>query len=149
MEAYMWIIWLAVFIIALIIEALSPELVSIWFAAGALISLIVSFIPGADWWIELIIFMSISITTLFCLRPIIKKFMKRNIVNSNIDELIHKKGKMIKGCDELNHGEVKINGVIWTACSSDEKTSIEKDAFVEVLSIDGNKLIVKEIKKED
>ena len=149
MEAYMWIIWLAIFIIALIIEALSPELVSLWFAAGAIISLIVSFIPGSQWWIQLIIFMCISITTLFCLRPLIKKFMKRSIVNSNVDELIHKKGKMIKGCDELNHGEVKINGVIWTAYSSDETIPIDKDALVEVLSIDGNKLIVKEIKKED
>ena len=146
MEAYMWIVWLAIFVLALVIEALSPELVSIWFAAGAIVSLIVSFIPGAAWWIELIIFVVISATTIFCLRPIIKKFMKRNVVNSNVDEIIHKKGKMIKGCDELNHGEVKINGVIWTAQSSDESVSIEEGKLVEVLSIDGNKLIVKEIK---
>ena len=146
MEAYMWIVWLGIFVLALVIEALSPELVSIWFAAGAIVSLIVSFIPGAAWWIEVIIFIVISATTLLCLRPLIKKFMKRNIVNSNVDEMIHKKGKMIKGCDEYNHGEVKINGVIWTAQSSDEKTPIDAGALVEVLSIDGNKLVVKEIK---
>ena len=146
MEAYMWIVWLGIFVLALAIEALSPELVSIWFAAGAIVSLIVSFIPGAAWWIEVIIFIVISATTLLCLRPLIKKFMKRNIVNSNVDEMIHKKGKMIKGCDEYNHGEVKINGVIWTAQSSDEKTPIDAGALVEVLSIDGNKLVVKEIK---
>lgn len=146
MEAYMWIVWLGIFVLALVIEAISPELVSIWFAAGAIVSLIVSFIPGAAWWIELIIFIVISATTLLCLRPLIKKFMKRNIVNSNVDEMIHKKGKMIKGCDEYNHGEVKINGVIWTAQSSEEKTPISEGAQVEVLSIDGNKLIVKEVK---
>ena len=146
MEAYMWIVWLGIFVLALAIEALSPELVSIWFAAGAIVSLIVFFIPGAAWWIEVIIFIVISATTLLCLRPLIKKFMKRSIVNSNVDEMIHKKGKMIKGCDEYNHGEVKINGVIWTAQSSDEKTPIDAGALVEVLSIDGNKLVVKEIK---
>lgn len=148
MEQYMWAIWLGVFIIALIIEALSPELVSIWFAAGALISVIVSLIPGTKWWIQLIIFVVVSVSTLLCLRPVIKKFMKRNIVNSNVDEIVHKKGKMTKACDELNHGEVKINGVLWTACSSDEKTPIAEGKLVEVLSISGNKLIVKEIKEE-
>ena len=149
MEAYMWIIWLGIFVLALIIEALGSELVSIWFASGALIALIVSFIPGAAWWIELIVFLVISVTTLLCLRPVIQKLMKRNIVNSNIDELIHKKGKMIKGCDELNHGEVKINGVIWTAYSNDEKTPILDGATVEVLAVEGNKLVVKEIKREE
>ena len=144
----MWAIWLGVFIIALIIEALSPELVSVWFAAGALVSIIISLIPGAKWWIELIIFVVISITTLLCLRPLIQKFMKRNIVNSNVDEMVHKKGRMIKACDEINHGEVKINGVIWTACSADEKTPIKEGKLVEVLSVSGNKLIVKEYKED-
>ena len=148
MEQYMWAIWLGIFIVALVIEAFSPELVSIWFAAGALISVIVSLIPGTKWWIQLIIFVVVSVSTLLCLRPVIKKFMKRNIVNSNVDEIVHKKGKMTKACDELNHGEVKINGVLWTACSSDEKTPIAEGKLVEVLSISGNKLIVKEIKEE-
>lgn len=148
MEQYMWAIWLGIFIVALVIEALSPELVSIWFAAGALISVIVSLIPETKWWIQLIIFVVVSVSTLLCLRPVIRKFMKRNIVNSNVDEIVHKKGKMTKACDELNHGEVKINGVLWTACSSDEKTPIAEGKLVEVLSISGNKLIVKEIKEE-
>ena len=149
MEAYMWIVWLAIFVLALIIEAFGSEIVSVWFAAGALVALIVSFIPGAAWWIELIVFLVISVTTLLCLRPLIRKLMKRNIVNSNVDEIIHKKGKMIKATDELNHGEVKINGVIWTAYSADEKTPIPEGAMVEVLAIEGNKLVVKEIKKEE
>ena len=149
MDAYMWIIWLSVFIIALIIEAMSPELVSLWFAAGAIVSLIISFIPNTTWWIELIIFLAISITTLLCVRPILRKFMKRNVVESNVDELIHKKGKMTKTADELNYGEVKINGVIWTAFSSDEKVVIKEGALVEVLAINGNKLVVKEVSKEE
>lgn len=149
MEAYMWIVWLGIFVLALIIEAFGSELVSIWFAAGALVALIVSFIPGAAWWIELIVFLVISVTTLLCLRPLLKRFVMRNQVNSNVDELIHKKGKMTKACDELNHGEVKINGVLWTAYSSDEKTPIKEGSLVEVLAIDGNKLVVREIKQEE
>lgn len=146
MENFMWIIWLGIFVLAIVIEALTADLVTIWFAFGGVIALVISFIPGVSWWIELIVFMVISVATLLCLRPIATKLLKRNIVSSNVDEMIHKKGKMIKGCDELNHGEVKINGVIWTAISSDEHQDIKEGTLVEVLAVDGNKLVVKEIK---
>lgn len=146
MENYMWIIWLGIFVLAIVIEALSAELITVWFALGGLIALIISFIPGVPWWVELIVFMVISVATLLCLRPLATRLLKRNIVNSNIDEMIHKKGKMIKACDQVNRGEVKINGVIWTAISSDEHQEIKEGALVEVLAVDGNKLVVKEIK---
>ena len=146
MEAYMWVVWLAVFVGALIIEGMSSELVSIWFAAGSIVALIVSFIPEVAWWIQLIIFAVISVASLVCLRPIIHKALKRTVVSSNVDELIHKKGRMTKGCDEFNHGEVKVGGVLWTAYASDEKTPITAGAVVEVLAIEGNKLVVKEVK---
>ena len=54
MEQYMWIVWLALFVIMLVVEAAGPALVSIWFSFGALIALIISFIPGIEWWIEVI-----------------------------------------------------------------------------------------------
>lgn len=147
-EEYMWAIWLGVFVLALVIEALSSELLSIWFAFGALVSTIISFIPGVEWWVELIVFLVVSSATLAFLRPIVSKYMKRNTVSSNIDEMIHKKGKIIKPCTSLEHGEVKINGVTWTAISSKEEISIDENALVEVLAVDGNKLIVREINKE-
>ncbi len=145
MENYMWIIWLGIFVLAIVIESLTAELVTIWFAVGGMIALIISFIPGVNWWIELIVFMVISVVSLLCLRPIVSRLLKRNIINSNVDEMIHKKGKMIKTCDEINHGEVKINGVVWTAISSDEHQVIKEGSVVEVLAVDGNKLVVKEV----
>ena len=146
MEAYMWVVWLTVFVITLIIEEASSELVSIWFSAGAIVALIVSFIPQVTWWIQLVIFAVISVASLVCLRPMIQRGLKRTVVSSNVDELIHKRGKMTKSCDEFNHGEVKIGGVFWTAYSTDEKTPINAGAVVEVLAIEGNKLVVKEVK---
>ena len=67
MEQYMWIIWLALFVLMLVIEASGPALVSVWFSFGALIALIVSFIPGVSWWIELIVFTVVSAATLFAM----------------------------------------------------------------------------------
>ena len=147
MEAYMWAIWLGAFVIALIIEGVTTSVVSVWFAAAALVSMIVSFIPGVAWWIQLVIFVVISVATMFALRPLITKYMKRNIVDTNVDEMVGKKGVMIKRYDELNHGEVRINGVVWTAINTNENEPISEGTKVSVLAINGNKLIVKVIEE--
>lgn len=148
MEQYLWIIWLAIFVLAIVVESLSADLASIWFAFGSIIALIISFIPGVAWWVQLIIFLVISILTLLCLRPLAKRLLKRNIVSSNIDEMAGKKGIMIKGYDELNRGEVKINDVIWTAINVDESAPIPAGTKVVVIAVNGNKLIVRSIDQE-
>ena len=79
-ETYMWIVWLAAVVIAVIVEAVTNDLVSVWFAAGALIALVVSFIPNVPWWVEVIIFVVISASAFILLRPFLKKFMKHDLV---------------------------------------------------------------------
>jgi len=148
MEAYLWIVWLSVLVLALIIEACTSELVSIWFGVGAVVPLILSFLPSVAWWIELIIFTVISFTTFLCLRPLLKKLIKRDHVDTNVDEMIGKKGIMTVGSSELDAGEVKINGVLWTAVNIKESEVIEKDTKVTVVAIKGNKLIVKKVKED-
>lgn len=143
MEQYMWAIWLGVFVISIIVEALTAEIVSIFFAAGSVIALIISFIPGVTWWIELIVFVVISAATLLGLRPLVNKLLNKEKRLTNVDEMIGKKGVMIKGCDELNYGEIKVNGVIWTAVSEDEKIAINEKEVVEIVAVKGNKLVVK------
>ena len=145
MEAYLWIIWLSIFVLAIIIEAITSDLTSIWFAGGAMIALIISFIPGVAWWIQVIVFIVISTVMILGLRPLAKKLLKKNITNSNIDEMAGKKGIMLKGYDELNHGEVKINDVVWTAIGADESKAIPQGTKVVVVAVNGNKLIVRPV----
>ena len=116
-----------------------------WFAFGALISLIVSVIPGAPWWSELIIFIVISISTLLALRPIFKKYLKRNTVRTNIDSFIGKKGYVIEDISFLRPGAIKIGDISWTAIPANEKETIKEDEIVEVVSLNGNKVIVKKV----
>jgi membrane protein implicated in regulation of membrane protease activity len=145
MDSWMWAIWLGVFVLALVIEAIGTDLVSIWFAAGALVALIVSLIPGVDWWVELIIFMVISIASLLCFRPLVHKYLRRDLINSNIDEMKGKKGLLVEKIDLLHQGVCKINDVRWTAIAQDDKTKIPAGSIVEVLAVSGNKLIVKKV----
>lgn len=144
-EQWMWVIWLAIFVLSLIIEAIGTDLVSIWFAAGALVALILSLIPDVSWWIELVVFVVVSVAALCCFRPLVHKYMRRNLTNSNIDEIVHKKGVVTEKMDLLHHGEVKIGDVTWTAIASEETAAIAVGDVVEVLAVSGNKLIVKKV----
>ncbi len=143
----LWIVWLIVFVLSLLIEWATNELVSIWFTLGSVIALILSFVPGVEWWVQLIVFVVISIAAFGFLRPIVKKFMKNNIVDTNIDEIVGKKGYMTEDYTDSTRGEVKINGILWTAVNTEENVTLPKGTKVVVLAVEGNKLIVKKIKE--
>lgn len=144
-ETYMWIIWLALCVIMLLIEAVGPGLVSIWFSFGALVALIVAFIPGVAWWIEVIVFVSISIATLLVLRPMMKRYFKRNNYNTNIDSFTGKRGYVIEDITFLKPGAVKIGDVSWTAVPVSRDEKIVENEIIEVVAINGNKLVVKKV----
>ena len=145
MEQYMWIIWLALFVVMLVIEGAGPGLVSIWFSFGALIALLVSFIPGVAWWIELIIFVVVSVATLLALRPVVKRFYKRNNIRTNVDSFVGKRGYVIEDITFLKPGAIKIGDVSWTAIPIDKNAKILENEVIEVVAINGNKLVVKKV----
>ena len=145
MEQYMWIIWLALFVIMIIIEASGPALVSIWFSVGALLALIVSFIPGVAWWIEIIVFLVVSTACLIALRPICKRYFKRNTLNTNVDSFVGKRGYVIEDITYLKPGAVKIGDVSWTAIPANKDDKILENEIIEVVTVNGNKLIVKKV----
>ena len=144
-EQYMWIVWLALFVVTLVVEASGPALVSVWFSFGAIVALIVSFIPGVPWWTEVIIFVVLSVAALFALRPIIRRYTKRNKFNTNIDGFTGKRGYVIEDIEFLKPGAVKIGDVSWTAIPVDKDDKILENEVIEVVAVSGNKLIVKKV----
>ena len=147
MEQYLWIVWLVIFVTMIVIEAIGPSLVSIWFAIGALVSLIISFIPGIPWWVEVIVFVAVSATTLLALRPVFKKYIKKNVFRSNIDSFEGKRGYVVEEITYLTPGTVKIGDVKWNAVPADKDETIHVNDVVEVVAVNGNKLIVKKVEE--
>lgn len=132
-------IWFAVIIIAAVIEAITMDLSSIWFSAGAFVALIISIFSDVVW-VQIIVFMIVSVILLISLRPIFKKYMNRNEVRTNASKLIGEEATCIKSILDNERGEVKIEGKIWTAISNENIYEGEK---VVVLAITGVKLVVK------
>lgn len=140
----MFISWLIVFIILIIVELATVNLVSIWFAIGALITAVCSiFITEPI--ILSSIFVTTSILALILTKKVMQKLLKKETIPTNVDRIIGKIGKVTKEISKLEPGEVKVDGKYWTAIA-DKK--IKKDSKVEILTIDGVKLKVKEIKEE-
>ncbi|PKL01120.1 MAG: NfeD family protein [Tenericutes bacterium HGW-Tenericutes-1] len=138
----MIIIWAAVFVLAGFIEATTMDLTSIWFSGGALISLLIAIIFPNSLVAQFLAFTIVSALMLIFLRPIFKRYLKKNEVRTNADRLIGKNAYCIKAISPDNRGEVKIDGKIWTAVANEEININEK---VEVLAIDGVKLVVKKL----
>lgn len=140
-------VWLGIAIVALIIELNTTDLSSIWATVGGAITAIV-----AIWchiiWVQIIIFLVISILGILLIRPYVKRYVKRNEIETNVDSLIGKKAICVDDIGPDNVGACKIDGKIWSAIAKDEANIINAGQKVEVLGIDGVKLIVRPLDKE-
>ena len=136
------IIWLVLLIGFIIVEAACPiHLVSIWFAAGALVSAIAASL-GAELWLQIVLFLVVSGGLLACLWPFVKKVLNPKLTPTNIDSIIGTEGYTTAPVDNLNAtGQVKLGGMYWTARSSDGK-NIPQGALVRVDRIEGVKVFV-------
>lgn len=133
--------WLLIFIVLLLIEICTVNLVSIWFAIGALASFAVSFITE-NIIIQLVCFIIMSFIVLLATKPIVRK-VKTKKEYTNLDRVVGMDGIVTEEISKFKIGEVKVDGKKWSAKSDDK---IEKDSIVKIEKIDGVKLIVR--KKE-
>ncbi len=144
MGDYIVYIWVVFAIFMLICEALTTQLVSIWFVIGGAAAAVTCIFTD-NILIQSIVFLLVSIICLFATRPLVKKFMKNKKQPTNSDRLIGRVG--IVTLDIVNHkgeGQVNVDGKIWSAKSIDER-EIKSGANVRITSIDGVKLVVEVI----
>ena len=134
----MTIVWFIAFIVLLVLEIGTVNLVSIWFAIGTIASMITSFFIDSIL-IQLIVFIVVSLISLLITKPLMKKLRKSEIIPTNLDRVIGKSAIVTREIKKDQYGEVKVLGNLWTACSND---NILMGTKVKVLSIDGVKLIV-------
>ncbi|MBU0997563.1 MAG: NfeD family protein [Firmicutes bacterium] len=136
----MLIIWFSIIIVAGVIEASTMDLSSIWFSAGALVSFIIALIWPTSVAVQIIVFIVVSSLLLLEIRPLFKGYLQKNDIKTNSDKLVGKIAICTKAFKADDRGEVKIDGKIWTAVSHENISLNDK---VEVLSIDGVKLVVR------
>ncbi len=135
------LLWLVAMVALVVVEAATTQLVSIWFAAGALAAAIAA-ILGAGSAVQLVVFVVISGVLLAVVGKTARNSVKTKRVPTNADSVIGQTGTVLETIDNLAEtGRVRANGLDWTARSAGGE-KIPAGETVSVERIDGVKLVV-------
>lgn len=134
------IIWAAAVIIFIVLEIVTFQLVSIWLAGGAFITMLAVCFSDISVTAQLALFAVSSGVLLAVTFPLVKKFRNREHIPTN-SEL--NAGRKAIVTEEINTrsgtGRVSLDGVYWKAVSEE---IIPVDTTVTVKAVEGAKLIV-------
>lgn len=135
--------WLILLGVLLIIEIITLGLTTIWFAGGAFVAFLVA-ILGGPIWLQIVIFLVVSVLLLLFTRPIAMKYMNKNVQKTNVDSLEGEKAVVIETIDNLKGtGKVVLRGMEWSAKTRKDK-EIKEGTVVKVIAVEGVKAVVEE-----
>ena len=137
------LLWFGIIVLTLVAESQTADLIAIWFAPGAFVSLILSFF-NVQFWVQFGVFIGVTVVGMILsvtlLRPMMKK--RGKILKTNADALA---GKLAIVEEDVNNaaptGAVKINGQLWTARMDNPTDTVSKGDWVEIVRVEGAKLI--------
>lgn len=140
----MWQYWLIASGAFLIGEILTVGFLLFWFGIACLLAMVVSFFTS-NIIIQMVVFLVSSVILILSTKPFVKKFINKKTILTNANSLIGKKAIVIKEINNLQGtGQIKIGGEIWSA-QNESDTTISENQEVEIIKIEGVKLIVKQL----
>lgn len=139
----MMIFWLVLLIACIVIELPTMGLTTIWFAGGALVAILASLLH-APVFLQVILFLLVSLLLLFFTRPIAVKYFNKDRVKTNVESMVGRQA-IVTGeiCNLQATGQVTVGGQEWSARSYDDQLRIPEGTVVNIVAIHGVKLIVK------
>ncbi|MBR4627368.1 MAG: NfeD family protein [Ruminococcus sp.] len=140
-ELFIWAIVFALFVVA---EVTTVQLVSIWFAVGALCALLSAYFFNVGFIAQFAIFTLSSGIFLAFTFPFLSKWRKNRVpVSTNAELDIGETAVVIEEINEnTGSGRVTLKGVDWSAVPAVSGTVIPKDSIVIVKKVQGAKLTV-------
>lgn len=141
------ILWLVALVLFILIEIATMGLTTIWFAGGALLAAIASAL-GLPLTAQIILFFAVSLILLYFTRPIAVKYFNKDRVKTNAESLVGRQAIVISEIDNLQGiGQVTVGGMEWSARTAAAGIRLPVGSVVNIIAINGVKLIVEE-KKE-
>lgn len=142
------IVWLVIIVLMLVIEIATLGLTTIWFAGGALVATILALLD-VPVLAQIIVFLIVSGILLYFTRPVaVKKFNKTRVL-TNVESLSGKQAVVEEEIDNIKGtGKITLDGMEWTARTRTDGTVIGVGKLISVISIEGVKAIVEEVKED-
>ncbi len=142
-------IWLAFVILFVVAEGMTVGLVSIWFAGGSLVAMLLAMAGAGIGW-QMLAFLIVSAGLLMATRPLAKKYINSKKEKTNYKSVIGEVAKVTATIDNYNQtGAAFADGKEWTARATEDTVIIKKDTLVKVVAIEGVKLIVEPYKRTE
>ena len=134
--------WLGMIVLSIVVEAITTDLVAIWFMPAALVALILS-LAGVPLWIQIVVFILLVAAFLVFAKRFLRRYLKkRPNALTNTDALVGETAIVTEKLDNLAQtGAVRVNGLEWSARSVDDAVTPEKGTLVVIRQISGVKLI--------
>ncbi len=135
----LWIVWLIIIFSLIVLEVSTVNLVSIWFIASGIVSLIISIFYD-NFLVQFAVFVLLGILLLLTTRKFLNRLLKQNNEKTNLDRIIGATAIVTEDISKNSIGEVKVEGKRWSAIAKKE-FKIGEEVIIE--KIDGVKLIVR------
>ena len=132
--------WLVIILLLSFVEVATVNLVTVWFIASALVSLLLSFL-NVNFIVQFAVFVILGVVLLVTTRSYLEKLLNKNKQKTNLDRVVGMEGVVTEKITKHNPGEVKVDGKRWTAVAS---KTISEGKVVRIKEIEGVKLIVEE-----
>ena len=141
-----WFIWLVIAGIFTIVEIATVGFFIIWFGVAAVLTAVFSlFMPQA--YMVQIIFWAISSVLLVLFTKKFTDKIKPETTATNVYSIIGKRAVVTTVINNENGtGQVKVDGDVWSARTENYEETIPAGEPVEILRIDGVKVMVKRLK---
>lgn len=138
-------IWIAVFIVSLLVEIFTTTFVFVALCVGAVVAFCFD-LANLSLTSQIIAFIITSIIVILLIKPIAKKYLVKKVEKTNVDAFIGEKAIVTTPIsNKKQKGEVKYKHVIYNACSLNDE-DIEKGETVIIERVEGVRLFVR---KED
>ena len=142
----MVIVWLIVFA-AVVVEASTSALVSIWFAVGALGAVFAAAL-GANLIVQLVVFALLAGILLVFTRPLLKKLFPNKFIPTNSELEIGKTAVVIETIDSsTGKGRVRLADVDWAAVSENGEGISEGESVI-IKEIRSSKVVVGKLEQK-
>ncbi len=142
------IVWGIILVVSIAAELATQQLVSIWFAAGALGALLTAALDGSVL-IQLLVFVGISLLLVIFTRPILRRVLRFPVKDTNAKMDVGKLAVVVQDINPIaGTGRARLNDSEWIAVSTDGSV-IPAGTTVRVDDIDGAKLFVTSILQKE
>ena len=141
--------WLAILAISLVAEAMTTDLVAIWFFPASLAAAILAFCD-VPWYVQVLVFLVLGLALLVFTRPLCKKWLESKREKTGTDALIGRTALVTEEISNIvEQGEVRVGGLCWSARTEEDGIVIPAGVQVTVLEIKGVKMIVLQIENKE